>query len=360
MRYAQQVAAELPAPDERQRSHSGGRDPAYTMQIARTALEQIAALDLPADPQSFAVWYAYSAAQDPRINQEINGLLAGNSRLSMTDVDRICEEYLSPLGSLARIEKVGSDLGAEVDRIVDLIEAATGSAASYQENLAEANDQLGRPANREALRAVVQTLVQSTKAMEQRNQALETALRVSRQVIENLQHDVDNIRSESLRDPLTSLANRKHFELILEQAISEAATANPEPCSLLLIDIDHFKQFNDGHGHQVGDEVLRLMARHLRESLKGRDIAARYGGEEFAVLLPNTDLSRARLVAEHIRAAIAMKVVRKRSTGERLGQVTVSVGVAEYQHGEDSEMLIGRADAALYQAKRAGRNVVCG
>jgi diguanylate cyclase len=334
------------------------RDPEYTMRIARSALEQIAANDLPADPHSFAVWYAYVAAQDPRINREINDLLAGNPRLSITDVDRICDDYLSPLGSLARIEKVGSDLGREVDQIVDLIEAASGTAATYQQNLADAHTKLGHSGNRDAIRAVVQTLVQSTKTMEQRNQALETALRVSRQVIENMQRDVDTIRSESFRDPLTSLSNRKHFEMILGQALGEAASGNAGPCSLLLIDIDHFKQFNDGHGHQVGDEVLRLMARHLRESLKGQDVAARYGGEEFAVLLPNTDLSRAKLVAENLRAAIAKKVVRKRATGESLGQITVSVGVAEHRRGEDSETLIGRADEALYQAKRAGRNTV--
>jgi diguanylate cyclase len=357
MNVSAPLSAEPPERDER--SRSSDRDPRYTMQVARTALERIAALNLPADPHSFAVWYAYSSSQDPRLNHEINSLLSGKPKLSIADVDRICEEYLSPLGSLARIEKVGSDLGQEVDQIVDLIEAATGSAATYQENLAEAHHKLGAPASRETLRAIVQSLVQSTKAMEQRNGSLETALRISRQVIENMQREVDEIRSESLRDPLTSLANRKHFEMILEQAIGETDTGE-DPCSVLLMDIDHFKQFNDGHGHQVGDEVLRLMARHLRESLKGLDVAARYGGEEFAVLLPKTDLARAKMVAENIRAAIAKKVVRKRSTGESLGQVTVSIGVAEHQRGEDSESLIGRADAALYQAKRAGRNVVCG
>ena len=335
------------------------RDPAYTMKIARTALDQIAAHELPADPESFAVWYSYSAAQVPKINREINELLTGKSKLSMADVERIANEHLSPLGSLARINKVGSDLSTEVERIVDLIQAAAGSAASYHANLAEAHDKLELPANRDAIKAIVHDLVQSTKSMEERNQTLETALRISKQVIDNLQRDVDSIRSESLRDPLTSLANRKHFDLTLAQVIAAAGDDATDPFSLLLIDIDHFKQFNDMHGHPVGDEVLRLMARHLKDSLKGQDIAARYGGEEFAVLLPHTSLARAQIVAENIRAAVSSKIVRKRSTGESLGQVTVSIGVVEYRSDEHAETLIERADALLYNAKRAGRNKVC-
>jgi len=335
------------------------RDPKYTMEIARTALDQIAAHELPADPQSFAVWYSYSAAQVPQIKRDINQLLTGKAKLSMADVDRVANEHLSPLGSLARIDRIGNDLSKEVDRIVDLIEAAGGSTASYQANLADAHHRLERSPNREAITVIVQALVQSTKSMEKRNEALETALRVSKQVIENLQRDIDSVRAESLRDPLTSLANRKHFELTLDQVIADATSSKAEVFSLLLIDIDHFKQFNDSHGHQVGDEVLRLLARHLKESLKGQDIAARYGGEEFAVLLPNTSLDRAKMVAENIRKAVASKIVKKRSTGENLGQVTVSIGVVEHRADEDSEAVIGRADALLYTAKRGGRNVVC-
>ena len=337
------------------------RDPKYTMAIAKTALKQIAALDLPADPTSFAVWYSYAAAQVPEINQKINDLLAGNTKLSMVDVDRICDEHLSPFGSLARIEKVGSDLAQEIDKIVDSIAGATGSTASYQADLADADRRLNHPGDRDAIRAIVQGLVQSTRSMESRNQALETALRVSKQIIDDLQREVDGIRSESLRDPLTSLANRKHFDQTLEQSITQAANDKSQmPFSVLLIDIDHFKQFNDTHGHQIGDDVLRLMARTLKETVKGRDVAARYGAEEFAVLLPDTDLDRARLVAENIRAAIAGKELRKRSTRENLGRITVSVGVAEYKPDDDLEALIGRSDRSLYAAKNNGRNLVSG
>jgi diguanylate cyclase len=336
------------------------RDAKYSMAVARIALDRIAALDLPADPPSFALWYAYAAAQNPQITQQINDLLAGSAKLSVADVDRICEEHLPPQALLPKIEKVGSELATEVDHIVDLVEAAVGSAVAYRAGLTDADRELGHPIDRDAIRKIVQTLVRSTNEMEQRNRALETALRVSKQVIDDLKNDVERIRDESLKDPLTGLANRKHFEQMLAKTIAElAAAADPQPFSVLLIDIDHFKQFNDTHGHQIGDDVLRLIAQSLKEAVRGQDLAARYGGEEFTVLLPDTELDGAKMVAENIRTAIGRKILRKRSTGQTLGRVSVSIGAAQCQPAEDADALIHRVDRLLYAAKQAGRNTVC-
>lgn len=331
------------------------RDPKYTQAIALAALERIAALGLPADPDSFAVWYAYCAAQNPEINQKLNDLLAGKTKLSVADVQRIWDEHLSPVGSLARIEKVRDDLANEVDFVVDLIEEAATGVAVYQANLDDAHGRLARPADRDSIRAIVRNLVQSSKEMEERNQALETALRVAKQVIENLQDDMNDIRSESECDSLTSLVNRKHFDKILNLAVAEATTTRV-PFSILLIDVDYFKDFNDNHGHQTGDDVLRLIAATLKESIKGRDIAGRYGGDEFVALLPDTGLERAWTVGENVCTAIAGKAVCRRSTGEELGRLTVSVGVATFRSGDTPDLLIARADNALYAAKKKGRN----
>lgn len=125
-----------------------------------------------------------------------------------------------------------------------------------------------------------------------------------------------------------------------------------------MIDIDHFKSFNDNFGHQIGDQVLRLVARTLTDGVKGRDIAARYGGEEFAIILPETPLSAGVTVGNALRKAVATKDVVNRNTGEKLGRITMSVGVAEYVPQENISELIERADAALYTAKQNGRNQV--
>jgi diguanylate cyclase len=126
--------------------------------------------------------------------------------------------------------------------------------------------------------------------------------------------------------------------------------------SVLLIDIDYFKQFNDTYGHQVGDQVLRLTAGVFRDLLREADFAARYGGEELIGVLEGASLKTARDIAERIRVTVAERKMRKRSTGEELGAITVSIGVAEFQPGESIGDLVERADRALYQAKRSGRN----
>lgn len=143
----------------------------------------------------------------------------------------------------------------------------------------------------------------------------------------------------------------------MEKAIAEALETN-EAMSLMLTDIDHFKTFNDNFGHLTGDQVLRLVAMSVKHNVKGEDTTARYGGEEFAVILPNTILRAAVTVAEHIRRAVMAKELMKRSTGEHLGRMTISIGAATLRKGDTGQSLIERADTCLYAAKRHGRNRV--
>jgi diguanylate cyclase len=167
------------------------------------------------------------------------------------------------------------------------------------------------------------------------------------------------VRTESQTDPLTGLANRKLFDGALVKAIAEAK-AHREPLSLLMADVDYFKLFNDKFGHQTGDQVLRLVAQSMKQNVKGQDVAARYGGEEFVIALPKTTLRSAITVAEQIRSAVMAKELMKRSNGERLGRITVSIGVAHLRGDDTAQSLIERADNCLYAAKRNGRNrVIC-
>ena len=195
--------------------------------------------------------------------------------------------------------------------------------------------------------------------MEASNQKLEARLNASRQEIDQLHENLEAVRSESLTDPLTQLSNRKFFDSSLAAAIADARKKS-EPLSLLMTDIDYFKKFNDSFGHLTGDQVLRLVAMSVKQNVKGKDVAARYGGEEFAVILPNTVLRSALTVADHIRRAVMAKELMKRSTGEHLGRVTISVGVAALRQSDTMQTLIERSDACLYAAKRNGRNrVLC-
>ncbi len=165
------------------------------------------------------------------------------------------------------------------------------------------------------------------------------------------------MQKEALTDALTGIPNRKSFDMRLRVAAREARE-NEEPLSLLFADIDHFKHFNDTFGHQIGDQVLRLVARTLTDSVKGRDTPARHGGEEFAIILPQTPLNAARIVADQIRLGLMRRRLVGRDRRDNYGSVTLSFGAAEYRPGESLTTFVERADAALYFAKRHGRNRV--
>jgi diguanylate cyclase len=330
-----------------------------SLAFSEIALGQIKALRQPAYPRNYEVWYAYATGYNPTLNQSINEAVARNGTLTATDIDQIYETYLSPARLTDRIDNVGGQIVDEINQVMAMIDAAVGSATQYTESLAHATQDLGAAKDREGLRTIVETLVRATRDMEENNSRLEQSLKASKQEINQLQVNLEAVRNESLTDPLTSLANRKYFDTALDRLIAQNS-ATGEPMALLLTDIDHFKAFNDTFGHLTGDQVLRLVAMAVKQNVKGQDIAARYGGEEFAIILPATTLRSALTVGDQLRRAVMTKELMKRSTGEHLGRVTVSIGVAALQKGDTPQSLIERADSCLYAAKRCGRNrVMC-
>lgn len=330
-----------------------------TMAFAEIALGQIKALRQPATPRNYELWYNYATGYNPSLNQTINENLSAKGALSDADIDEIYAAHIAPNHLNDRIGTLNNKMADEIDQIMAMIDAALGSTTKHTESLADVTHQLGRAKDREAVRVIVESLVQTAKEMEHSNHGLEASLKSSKQEISQLQHNLESIRAASVTDPLTSLANRKFFEESLANAIAHAQTTN-DPLSLMFTDIDHFKTFNDTYGHLTGDQVLRLVAMSVKQNVKGQDIAARYGGEEFAVVLPNAALRQATTVADQIRRAVMNKDLIKRSSGEHLGRITISIGVACLHRGDSSQTLIERADACLYAAKRNGRNrVIC-
>lgn len=330
-----------------------------TVAFAEIALSQIKALRQPASPRNYEIWYAYATGYNPSLNQSINEALQKAGTLTETDLEKVHAAYLSPSRLTDKLDKVGNRVMDEINQVMAMVDSAVGSASTYNESLADMSNKLGSAKDRDGIRAIVESLVQTASEMQKNNQTLEQRLNASRQEISQLQENLEAVRTESLTDPLTNLANRKHFDHAIAKALHESVERN-EPVSLIMTDIDHFKMFNDTWGHLTGDQVLRLVAMSMKQNVKGQDIAARYGGEEFAIVLPNTVLRSAVTVADHIRRAVMSKELMKRSTGQNLGRVTISVGVATARTGETVQTLIARADGCLYAAKRNGRNrVIC-
>ncbi len=166
----------------------------------------------------------------------------------------------------------------------------------------------------------------------------------------------DALRQQSVRDPLTGLFNRRYLEESMELEMRRAVR-NSRPLSVLMLDLDHFKRFNDSFGHDAGDTMLREFSTVLKGAVRGGDIACRYGGEEFALILPEASLEVSRARAERLRESVKHMNVHNR--GQGLGNVTVSIGIAAFpEHGGDLETLLKAADSALYSAKGAGRDRV--
>ncbi len=330
-----------------------------TLAFAEVALQQIRALGQSASPRNFEIWYHYATGYNPPLNQSINEALTKKGALNEDDLDQIYDSYIAASRIGERIDNVGSRVLDEIKQVMATIDAAAGSATNYSKRLNLATELLAQANDGEALRTVIEHLVQGAKDMEINNKKLEASLASSRQEIETLQQNLEAVRVESITDPLTTLANRKYFDNALAKGIAEAQEKN-EPLALLMADIDHFKGFNDRYGHLTGDQVLRLVALSVKQNVKGRDVAARYGGEEFVVALPSTSLQSAITVADQIRRAVMTKELMKRSSGERLGRVTISIGVAVVRPSDTPALLIERADKCLYAAKRHGRNrVIC-
>lgn len=323
---------------------------------ANSAFDMLKRSGIPPYPQFYELLYTYSTGVNPSLNNRINAIFRDGGTPTADLAETLYNEFLkSDVND--RMTDVSERMHARIEAVHNAIDSAMTTASEYSGSLESATGDLQNDISALHMKALTERLLGETRHMQSTNQLLEQRLEASRDDIAALQRDLDDVRRESMLDPLTKIANRKSFDEGLATAIREAQAGN-SPLCLMIVDIDHFKNFNDTYGHQTGDQVLRLVAMTLKSNIKGKDLAARYGGEEFVAVLPSTDIAGAMIVAENIRKAIQAKELLKRSTNEKLGRITASFGVASFMHSDTSTSLIERADRCLYAAKHAGRNKV--
>lgn len=325
---------------------------------AEQALARIFAEKLPANPTIFTLWYQYYSQHNAELVRAID--LMVDAKYPITE-ERCYELYRRLLSEEYRSEDVltkAEDLVSEsVTNMNVAASAVKQKTDDYSLEIQRSVSDIDTANSTEVVREVAQTVLVKAKRMVAENKELETQLVQSAQVMQQLRDEMELVRREAMVDSLTGIANRKLFDDEILRMVIEAHNEN-KPLSLLMLDIDHFKTFNDTYGHQVGDQVLKLVARTLKDGVKGRDLPARYGGEEFAVLLPETLASAADIVANALRKTVSEKEIINRTTGERLGRITLSIGAAQLMRNEKPSSLIERADYALYIAKHQGRNRV--
>jgi diguanylate cyclase len=325
----------------------------------RSIVEALRSRRLGAQPPNYELWYAYSLGTDRRLNEAIDRLQAASESMSQSDLDALSDALLARSGAEENLRRLGEMFGEELAEVGGAVAEALASTLRDSEGLTEAIGELGQLEDAAALWRALHGLAALAAGAKRTRLALQGKLQSARVDMDRLQQNLDQIRVENMTDALTGLGNRKYLDHALKK-LSMHQRSGGGSLSLLMLDVDHFKAFNDNFGHRVGDQVLRLIAQGIRQIISTADIAVRYGGEEFLVLLPLTGLDRAEQVAERIRQEIAGKELKQKSTGASLGHVTISIGVAEYEIGDTVEALIARADNCLYCAKREGRNRVVG
>lgn len=302
-------------------------------------------------PQSYAVWYEHLAGMNQPLSAALTQRLTVGALDDPSTAD-LYDNYVRARESEAGIAKVLARLMQEV---LEAAQSVGVDLARFRETLEQRDQELQSPLEQLAVRAIVAGLVGDTRRMHAVTGDLTTSLATNLQAVDELKSQLEQARQDAQLDALTGLVNRRGFERSLRALEDEGHSLST--CTLLYIDVDHFKRINDTCGHQLGDKVLQAVASVLQKNTKGQDIAVRLGGEEFAVLLPATRLDGATIVAERIRSSIARCCIRQRD-GTAIESITVSIGVVEGGPKQVLDELLERADRAMYAAKNAGRNRV--
>ncbi|MDP1693090.1 MAG: GGDEF domain-containing protein [Burkholderiaceae bacterium] len=329
-------------------------------ELLRLVLACVGQHDAACNPIAFAVWYEHVAGTNPRLNVELAKCLQDEPRLGDAAILRLHRDCIAGIDE-ATAERVRSDFSRVMGDLSQSAAQTGDSASEFGQCLSQLNRSLesAEAADAPVLAAQMAQTLASTAQMKSAVDALHQQVQTSQREIDALRRELERTRDEAVQCPLTKILNRKGFDQRL-QAMLEGQSPARAGGSLIMIDIDHFKQINDRHGHLIGDRILAALGEALRLGIGAAAAAsaARYGGEEFAILLPGAEIAQAQAVAEALRLKAKMLKVRQRGSDAVLSAISVSAGVAALQPGDDASALIARADAALYRSKQTGRDRV--
>lgn len=309
--------------------------------------------NIPPNPVHYALWYTYSKGKDPELNRHLDSIVKKFDCFPPESAAQLFRDYIihNELEEARAWEQHAIDLVDDMER--DVSRSVEGNL-TFQTSLGHCLEMLEAPIEK-AQPEILNELQKSAKLMQDQQALFLTKLHAAQNEIKTLRDKLEQTSLAAMLDGLTQIFNRSTFDRMLEQAIS----TYPEGIALIMLDIDHFKQFNDVYGHPLGDRVIQHVGQVLRSALPPDAIAARYGGEEFCVILKKCpDIASARAFAERLRTKIQSLRVKVRSTDKVLDSVTASLGVSIFSSGDSSETILARADEALYKAKNNGRNQV--
>ena len=332
-------------------------DPHYIINNSQKALKLLQEHKILPTPQNYQLWYTYSGDYDFSLSRFVDKLIINNTPIDDQVSEKLYEKFFSIEDEKKAVNETSDSFKNEIRKIMEILKDVNQDNTSHTESINNQIDKLEVFEGTDELKEIIKLVVQDVNVINAQTQKLEKQLEETSETIAELNTNLENARIESRTDALTNIGNRKSFD---EKITNFTNLSNPinESFCLIICDIDFFKKFNDAYGHQIGDQVLKVVAHVLKTTTEKYGTAYRYGGEEFVILIPSVKLNDAKILTECIRQAISKKSIKNKKTGEDFGKITMSFGIAEYRNGEISEALVQRADQALYLAKENGRNRV--
>ncbi|WP_223271698.1 GGDEF domain-containing protein [Colwellia hornerae] len=319
-----------------------------TMKIAEQAKEFMLVHQITPVPSHYAVAYCYVSEENLLLIKKIDEQLASKKSLDAIFIDALFSEFLSNSQNIE--DNIFTPFGETLTSTLAQLENHVSSEKATISHLNKIGKTLGQLGEYKPLQNITTFLLNAIGQSTAQHQSLSTELYKASEEVSQLKQKLEESRQEALIDTLTGLLNRRGCDKRLQ------ALSLNNIHSSLVIDIDHFKKVNDSFGHSVGDKVIQLVAKIIKEHVAPDDIPVRYGGEEFVVVLSNKSQQFAHTIAEKIRLAIAKLKLVQRQSKTQLPPITVSIGVAELQNNMTWTTLFNNADQALYKAKDSGRN----
>lgn len=321
--------------------------------LLRQAVPLMVRHDIPPNPVHYALWYTYSKGNEPELNQRLDKTLKDFDSFPPETAAKLFREYV--------IRGELEDARAGQQQVIELVDDIEGGIATsvmgsrnYQASLEHGLAALREPVINDLPNVLIE-LQENTQQMQNQQEKFLHRLCAAQEEIKHLRSQLERAHLAATLDSLTQVFNRHAFNRLLEQTLSRGH----EGVALIMLDIDHFKEFNDQYGHPLGDRVLQHVGQLMRNLLPANAMAARYGGEEFCVILREcSDNAEAHAFADRLRLKIQSLRIRVRSTDQVLDSITASFGFSLAKSGDNLESLLTRADDALYEAKRNGRNCV--
>lgn len=290
-----------------------------TARYVRLVLPLMSKHGVPITPKNYTTWYYYVSGKDKELKEAIDSIIEKNEPCSEETNEKLYRRFAVEKEE-SMLKGIREKLQQTLLTVFGELNELSGQAQEYESTALKSVERLSEDMSIQDIRDILDDVIVATKEIRKSGEETQHRLKETTQTLQVLQQEFEQTKNELLVDFLTGVLNRKGFDETLAKSVSEAT----DLLCLLIIDIDHFKKFNDKYGHIVGDEVLKFVAKNIRKVVRGNDFVARIGGEEFAVILPKTPLMGAMTVAENVRASIARLKLERKGKSEKLEMITVS------------------------------------